>query len=101
MSVAVIRTSFSWPTASPRTSRRELNSVTVSVTSPPSRRTVIVRPTTSRLTVMNSVRYAIAAPVLTGKVAADDQTEDSRPSERAIGLPILLGRHGAAQHRQS
>ncbi|BBX08209.1 hypothetical protein MAIC_30120 [Mycolicibacterium aichiense] len=69
--------------------------MTVSVTSPPSSRTVIVRPTTNRLTVMNRVRYAIAAPVLTGKVAADDQTEDS--SERAIGLPILLGRHGAAQ----
>jgi hypothetical protein len=46
---------------------------------------------------MNRVRYAIAAPELTGKAAADDHTEDHRSRERAIGLLILLGRDGVAQ----
>ncbi|GAA2785215.1 hypothetical protein GCM10010533_24720 [Mycolicibacterium pallens] len=47
--------------------------------------------------VMNTVRYATAAPELTGRAVAVDHTEDSKPSERDIGSPILLGPHRVAQ----
>src|SRR5215207_3700557 len=85
MSRAASRTSLSWPTDSPRTSSRESNSVTVSVRSPSSSRTASRRPTTSRRTVMNSVRYAAAAPLLTGATAADDHSEVS----------MSIGRNGS------
>jgi len=51
--------------------------VTVSVSSPSSSRTASLRPTTSRRTVTNNVRYAAAAPVVTGATAADDHSDVS------------------------